>query len=122
MYVVCISLSFCGRDVNIQTPEPGHLDETYRDHEADLACEDLDFFQREFNRGIIRGVVLPMPQQGPQIDPYTTWRQLAMDYTEVVYYVLRLRNVSVRKAYKGRKGVQTVSMKKQVKMASNSPA
>ena len=94
----------------------------YRDLETDLAREFFDFFEAELDRGVVRGIVLPVPQQRAQVDPDTARGELPVDDSQVVDDVLRLLRHRVSEYVRAEFMTLTVSMKKQVRMASHRPA
>ena len=64
----------------------------HRDLKPDVPGQCLQLIEAQLNRGIVRRIVLPMPQKRTQIDPDTAWCEFAMNNAEIVDDVLGLNN------------------------------
>ena len=64
----------------------------HRDLKTDVPSQRLQLFEAQLNRGIVRRIVLPMPQKRTKIDPDTTWCKFAMNNAEIVDDILGLNN------------------------------
>ena len=63
---------------------------TYRDLKPNFPRERLDLFKTQFNGRIVRGVVLPMPQEWAQVDPHASRSELAVNNAQIVDDILCL--------------------------------
>ena len=64
----------------------------HRDLKPNAPSQRLQLIEAQLDRGIVRRIVLPMPQKRTQIDPDTAWCEFAMNNAEIVDDVLGLNN------------------------------